>query len=64
MKHFIIALSMAALFSGVSGCATSAVTHEQDRAQHEAWLEQLYTKYDPEYIDDCFYYEDLVCEFE
>ena len=64
MKHFIIALSMAALFSGLSGCVNSTQTHEQDHASHQAWLEQLYTKYDPEYIDDCFYYEDLVCEFE
>jgi len=37
---------------------------ERDFHVHQAYLEWLYTKYDAEYIDDCFYYEDLVCEFE
>jgi hypothetical protein len=37
---------------------------EADRGDHQAYLEELYTKYDSEYIADCFYYEDLVCEFE
>ena len=37
---------------------------ERDFHAHQAYLEELYTKYDAEYIDDCFYYEDLVCEFE
>lgn len=30
----------------------------------QAYLEGIYAKYDPEYVDDCFYYEELVCEFE
>lgn len=25
---------------------------------------ELYSTYDVEYIDDCLYYDDLVCEFE
>lgn len=43
---------------------TASVDPVQDRANHEAYLESIYTKYDPEYVDDCLYYEDLVCEFE
>jgi uncharacterized protein YceK len=65
MKNIIIALSMAALFSGVSGCATvNSTQHAEDHARHQAYLEQLYTNSDPEYIDDCFEYEELKCEFE
>lgn len=49
----------------LSACVnTGSVDPVQDRANHEAYLESIYTKYDPEYIDDCLYYEELVCEFE
>jgi hypothetical protein len=37
---------------------------EQDFHSYQTYLESIYTKYDPEYIDDCLYYTDLVCEFE
>lgn len=37
---------------------------ERDFHAHQAYLESIYTQYDPEYIDDCLYYEDLICEFE
>lgn len=37
---------------------------ERDFHAHQAYLEEIYTKYDPEYVADCLYYEDLVCEFE
>ena len=37
---------------------------EQDFHAHQLYLEGIYTKYDPEYVDDCLYYEELVCEFE
>ena len=39
---------------------------EADRAAHEAYLESIYNldNYDPEYVDDCLYYEEVVCEFE
>jgi hypothetical protein len=36
---------------------------ERDFHAHQSYFEKLYTKYDPEYIDDCLYYE-LECEFE
>ncbi len=38
---------------------------EADFARHQYHVQQAIEKqYDPEYLDDCYYYEDLVCEFE
>jgi hypothetical protein len=39
---------------------------EQDFHAHQQYLESVYNldNYDPEYVDDCLYYEELVCEFE
>ena len=37
---------------------------EADFHSEQAYLDGIYSKYDPEYVDDCFYYEELVCEFE
>lgn len=37
---------------------------EEDFHAHQVYLEGIYSKYDPEYVDDCFYYEEVVCEFE
>ena len=65
MKYVILALTFT-----VSACASydadlqAHLKAEQDFHAHQAYLEELYMNYDPEYIDDCFYYEDLVCEFE
>jgi hypothetical protein len=39
-------------------------TQEEDNAAHQAYLEEIYTTYDFEYIDDCLTYVELVCEFE
>lgn len=57
-------IAVAGLLALTACVNTVTVDHEQDRADHSAYLESIYTKYDPEYIDDCLYYEDLVCEFE
>lgn len=48
----------------VSAC--SVVDHEQDFLNHQEYLESIYNldNYDPEYVEDCLYYEELVCEFE
>jgi hypothetical protein len=36
---------------------------ESDFARHQYHVQQAIEKqYDPEYIDDCFYYEELICE--
>lgn len=65
MKYTILA---AALF--LSACMApdpeleAHLEAERDFAAHQDYLESLYTQYDPEYIDDCLYYEELVCEFE
>lgn len=54
----------------LAGCSTldpelqAHLEAERDLAAHLDYIEYLYTTYDPEYIDECLYYEDLVCEFE
>lgn len=56
----------------LSACSTfdvdlhSHLEAERDFHAHQAYLETIYdlNNYDPEYVDDCFYYEELVCEFE
>ena len=39
---------------------------ERDFAYHQYHVQEAFEeKYDPEYVDDCYYYEEeLVCEFE
>ena len=65
MKY--IAITAALMLSACASYDTDLQAHlkaEQDFHAHQMYLESIYTKYDPEYIDDCLYYEDLVCEFE
>lgn len=65
MKYSILASAM--LLAACSSQDQALLDHleaERDFHAHQAYLEELYTKYDSEYIADCFYYEDLVCEFE
>lgn len=66
MKYFVIAA--VALLSACSAHVDVAIgyDYEADRAAHEAYLESVYhmDNYDPEYVDDCYYYEEVVCEFE
>lgn len=38
---------------------------ERDFAYHQYHVQQAIEKqYDPEYVDDCYYYEELICGFE
>lgn len=37
---------------------------ERDFHAQQSYFDDLYSTYDPEYISDCLYYEELVCEFE
>jgi hypothetical protein len=37
---------------------------ERDFHSHQVYLESIYSKYDLDYVDDCLYYEDMICEFE
>lgn len=54
----------------VSACAPlvsereAQLKAEEDFYAHQVYLEGIYSKYDPEYVDDCFYYKEVVCEFE
>jgi hypothetical protein len=65
MKALVIFAALA-----VSACSTydadlqAHLEAERDFHSHQLYLEGIYAKYDPEYIDDCLYYEELVCEFE
>jgi hypothetical protein len=63
MKKLILILPFA-----LAACADPELRDhleaERDFHAHQMYIESIYTKYDPEYIDDCLYYEDLVCEFE
>jgi protein involved in sex pheromone biosynthesis len=38
--------------------------HEADRSAHDQYLENIYSNYDSEYVADCLFYEELICEFE
>lgn len=55
----------------VSACVTpdaelqAHLEAERDFAYHQYHVQQAIEKqYDPEYVDDCYYYEELICEFE
>lgn len=64
MKYLVILMAL-------SACATvdselqAHLEAEADFARHQYHTQQAHEKqYDPEYVDDCYYYEELVCEFE
>lgn len=64
MKYFAIFTLIA-----VSACSSfdselqARLEAERDFHAHQYHTQQAYEKgYDPEYVDDCYYYEELVCE--
>ena len=66
MKYLAIAAALL-----LSACAVSPEAElqahldaEQDFHSQPMYLEGVYAEHDPEYVDDCLYYDDLVCEFE
>lgn len=67
MKYLLVIITTAMLLSGCVADPNLAahLEAEQDFARHQYHTQQAVEKqYDPEYVDDCYYYEDLVCEFE
>ena len=67
MKYAIIAC--VGLLSACSNFDAPLQDHleaERDFHAHQQYLESIYNldNYDPEYVDDCLYYEEVVCEFE
>jgi starvation-inducible outer membrane lipoprotein len=66
MKH--LAIASALLLSACVSSDPELQAHletERDFAYHQYHVQQAIEKqYDPEYVDDCFYYEELICEFE
>lgn len=58
-------------FFFLSACSTidsnlqDHLKEERDFTNHQYHVQQSFEKsYDPEYVDDCYYYEELICEFE
>lgn len=67
MKY--LALVAIALVSACSNMGRDLHEHldaEADFHAHQQYLESVYNldNYDPEYVDDCLAYEEMVCEFE
>jgi hypothetical protein len=70
-----IAVTLAAIVAaaGIAGCAPTMdadlaahLEAESDFARHQYHVQKSSeTEYDPEHVDDCYYYEEeLHCEFE
>jgi hypothetical protein len=66
MKKLIAALALATATACTAYDAElqAHLEAERDFHAHQSYLESIYTQYDPEYIDDCLTYVELVCEFE
>ena len=60
MKYVVIPLLL------LSGCSVYNANSQAERSLDARFDhgEYIYATYDLEYIDECLYYEDLVCEFE
>lgn len=66
MKYLALTLAALSLAACASTDLQDRLEAEQDFHAHQQYLESVYNldNYDPEYVDDCLYYEELVCEFE
>lgn len=65
MKYFTVLILLAtAACSNPDRELQEHLEAERDFAIQQYHMLPLEEQYDPEYIDDCLYYEDLVCEFE
>lgn len=64
--------AMLVILAVLSACSTmdrdlqEHLEAERDFHAHQQYLESVYNldNYDPAYVEDCFYYEETVCEFE
>lgn len=73
IRRIAITLAAIAAAAGIAGCAPAVdaelaahLEAERDFAQHQYHVQKSVEHgYDPEYVDDCYYYEEeLHCEFE
>jgi hypothetical protein len=66
MKYaMLFALAIVSACSTMDSELAAHLEAERDFARHQYHTQQAHEKqYDPEYVDDCYYHEDLVCEFE
>ena len=65
MKYAIILVALSACAAVPDAELAAHLEAEQDFARNQYHVQQAMEKqYDPAYVDDCFYYEELVCEIE
>lgn len=67
MKYIFIAaaLLVSACVKPMDAELAAHLEAERDFAAHQYHVQQAEAKgYDPEYEDDCYYYQELICEFE
>jgi hypothetical protein len=61
---YVIPLLLLSACSVIDPELAAHLEAERDLHAYKEYLDGLYAKYDPEYVDNCFYYEEMVCEFE
>lgn len=65
MKYIILTTIFLSACSNFDKELQAHLEAERDFAYHQYHVQQSIEKnYDPEYVDDCYYYEELICEFE
>ncbi len=73
IKRIAVTLAAIVAAAGIAGCAPTMdaelaahLEAESDFARHQYHVKKSSeTGYDPEHVDDCYYYEEeLHCEFE
>jgi hypothetical protein len=65
MKYVFIVILLSACSAQMDPELAAHLEAERDFAYHQYHVQQTFEKqYDPEYVDDCYYYEELICEFE
>jgi hypothetical protein len=63
---YILPIFLLSACSTIDADLQAHLEAERDFAAHQQYIESIYNldNYDPEYVDDCLYYEEVVCEFE
>lgn len=67
MKYFtLLTVILLSACSSYGADRMSTLEAERDFHAHQQYLESVYDldNYDPEYVDDCLAYDEMVCEFE
>ena len=66
MKYILLLTAIVTSACSMNSDLRAHLDAERDFHAHQQYLESIYNldNYDPEYVDDCLFYEDLVCQFE